>query len=395
MKKITLCLTAIVLTLSANSQRILDETVSFYDIIKPKESLDSSIENYNVVVNIPYTMTAEDARTQSLADFEAEKANYQNVVEKSKADFQTKLDNYDIEVAQAKENYETEMKNFKSLTLLERLALTEQGKKPQLKTPARPTYVEPAEPKYQEPNLNDYLIFDKNALSDNISLNGFEKGEGVTFTIDMSKMEFQDNAGQTFYTQPTKLTVSTNNGIVSEKMFGEESKFLTSSSSNTINLTRYEKQNVKKTFDDIQKYINETYGYTPVSKKITISYPKNKKREYDELERAKITSVSAFRKMTKQASRDQRQSAHEALEKAEVIWESELTKINYSDKKAIYNGTIAKSIFFNLLTVQSVLGQKEKAEETISMIQEKLIDLDLNYNEKQRLTKLENSIYKL
>ena len=47
-------------------------------------------------------------------------------------------------------------------TGLERLALTEQGKKPQLKTPARPTYVEPAEPKYQEPNLNDYLIFDKN-----------------------------------------------------------------------------------------------------------------------------------------------------------------------------------------------------------------------------------------
>lgn len=394
MKK-TLLLLAITFCTLSFSQRILDETVSFYDIIKPKESLDSTIKSYDVVVNIPYTMTAEDAKTQSLADFETEKANYQALVAQSKVDHQTKLDNHADEVKQAKENYDAEMKDFKSMTLLERLALTDQGKKPQLRTPAKPVYVEPSEPKYREPNLNDYLIFNKNALADNIKLNGFEKGGDVVFTIDLNKMEFQDNGGQTFFTQPAKLTVSTNNGIIAEKMFGEESKFLTSSSSNTINLNRYEKQNVTKTLATIQKYINETYGYTPVSKKVKISYPKNKKREYDGLEKAKITAVSAFRKMTKQATMDRREIALDDLQKAEDIWLEELNKIDYSDKKAIYNGTIAKSIFFNLLNTQIILGQKDKAEETLGMLQDKLLDLKLNYTEKQNLTNLENSIYKL
>lgn len=394
MKHFLLCL-VIATTFTSSAQRILDESVSFYDIIKPKESLDSSIKTYDVKVNIPYTMTAEDAKAQSLQDFEEEKANYQNLIEKSKAEYQEKLDNHDLEVKQAKDNYDAEMKDFKSLSLLERLALTEQGKKPKLQTPARPTYVEPRESVYREPNLSDYLIFDNEALADNITLNGFEKGDGVIFVIDLQKMEFQDNGGQTFYKQPALLNVIANGETIAEQQFGDESKFLTSSSSNTINLNRYEKENVKKTLNEIQKYINETYGYTPVSKKISISFPKNKKREYDALEKAKITSVSAFRKMTKQASIERRNDAIADLEKAEDIWNSELEKIDYSDKKAIYNGTIAKSIFFNLLKVQSLLGQKNKAEETLSKLQDKLVELDLNYSEKQLLTDLETKIYKL
>ena len=55
----------------------------------------------------------------------------------------------------------------------------------------------------------------------------------------------------------------------------------------------------------------------------------------------------------------------------------------------------AKSIFFNLLEIQALLGQKEKAEETLSKFQDKRIDLNLNYNEEKRITELENKIYKL
>lgn len=390
-----LFLLAITLTSHVFAQRIQEEKITYFDIIKPKEQLDASIKNYSVVVNIPYTMTAEDAKAQSLADFETEKANYQNLLEQSKKDYQDKLDNYDAEVEQAKENYDAEMKDFKELSLLERLALTDQGKKPKLKTPSRPQYVEPAEPKYREPNLADYLIFDRDALGDNITLNGFEKGEGVMFIIDMQKMEFQENAGQTFFKQPAKLTVLSNGLSIGEKAFGEESKFLTSSSTNTINLNRYEKENVLKTLKTIESYMNSTYGYTPTKKTITIRYPKNRKREYDQLEKAKITAISAFRKMTKNASQDRRAIAIKDLEKAENIWNEALKKVNYSDKKALYNATVAKSIYFNMLSIQTQLGQKEKAEATLTQMQDQLIELNLNYNEENRLEKLETQIYKL
>ncbi len=394
MKKLLL-LVAVTLSTANFAQRIQEEKITYYDIINPKVELDVSIKNYSVVVNIPYTMTTEDVKAQSLADFEEEKANYQNVLEESKKDYQEKLDNYDAEVKQAKENYDAEMKDFKELSLLERLALTDQGKKPKLKTPARPQYVEPSEPVYREPNLADYLIFDKDALGDNINLNGFEKGEGLLFTIDLEKMEFQENAGQTFFKQPAKLTVMVSGQVQEEKMFGEESKFLTSSSTNTINLNRYEKDNVKKTLTDIEAYINDIYGYTPTQKTIVIEFPKNRKREYDQLERAKITAISAFRKMTKTATADRRAIAIRDLEKAEGIWAEELKKVDYSDKKALYNATVAKSIYFNLLNIQTQLGQKEKAEATLAKMQEHMIDLNMSSSEEDRLANLETQIYKL
>lgn len=394
MKKLLLLVT-VTLFSNAFAQRIQEEKISYYDIIKPKEALDASIKGYNVIVNIPYKMTVEDVKAQSLADFEAEKANYQNTVEQSKIEYQEKLDNYDAEVKQAQENYDAEMKHFKELSLLERLAITDQGKKPQLKTPRKPSYVEPSEPIYRKPNLSDYLIFDKDALGDNIKLNGFEKGSELVFTIDMEEMEFQENGGQTFYKQPAKLTVMVNGETIGEKLFGDESKFLTSSSTNTINLNRYEKENVAKTLKTIETYINDTYGYTPIQKTISIEFPKNRKREYDQLEKAKITAVSAFRKMTKTASMDRRAIALRDLEKAETLWQGELNKINYSDKKALYNATVAKAIFFNLLSIQTQLGQKEKAEITLTNMQDKLIDLNLSSSEENRLADLETKIYKL
>lgn len=390
-----LILLVLTISLTTNAQRILDESVSYYNLIQPEQTLDSSIKGYNVVVNTPYTMTVDDVKAQSLEDFEAEKAEYQNVLAQSKVDYQTKLDNYDDEVAQAKENYDIEMKDFKELSLLERLALTDQGKKPKLKTPAKPTYVEPREPVYREPVLSDYLIFDSNALADGITLNGFEKGNDLIFNIDLLKMEFQENAGQTFFTQPSKLTVIAKGETIGEQTFGEESKFLSSTSSNRIDLNRYEKANVKKVLAEIQQYINTTYGYTPIANTIKIEFPKNKKREYDQLEKAKITAISSLRKMTKEASLERRAAALEGIEKAEDIWMAELEKIDYSDEKATYNNTIAKSIFFNLLTIQTQLGEKDKAEETLAKFQDKVIDLDLSSSEETRFTKLEKQIYKL
>ena len=395
MKKFIFFLIAIS-SLSVYSQRILSEKVDFFDINLPQQPLSENVKTYKVIVETPYTLTTEDVEQQSLIDFEEEKTNYAQVVEQSKVDFQQQLKDHDEAVVQAKEKYNIEMKDFKELSLLERLALTDQGKKPQLKTPAKPTYVKPSEPIYRKPNFNDYLIFDNQALSHDIDLHGYNKGgEDVLFLVNFSNMNFQENGGQTFYSQPTQLQVLENGTPIHEKTFNEESKFLTSSSSNTIDLNRYEKKNVMKLISEIETYINDQFGYKPVASTIEIGYPKNKKREFDQLEKAKIIVISAFRKMTESASLEMRERAKGELIKAKDIWKSELTKVNYTDKKALYSKDIGSMIYFNLLKVDILLKDKESAHSTLNEVQNVKIDLDLNYNDENTLTKLVEQVYNM
>lgn len=395
MKKFIFFLIAIS-SLSVYSQRILSEKVDFFDINLPQQPLSENVKTYKVIVETPYTLTTEDVEQQSLIDFEEEKTNYAQVVEQSKVDYQQRLNDHDEAVVQAKEKYNIEMKDFKELSLLERLALTDQGKKPQLNTPAKPTYAKPSEPVYRKPNFNDYLIFDNQALSHDIDLHGYNKGgEDVLFLVNISNMNFQENGGQTFYSQPTQLQVIENGATVHEKTFNEESKFLTSSSSNTIDLNRYEKKNVMKLISEIETYINDQFGYKPVASSIEIGHPKNKKREFDQLEKAKIIAISAFRKMTEGASLEMRERAKGELIKAKAIWKSELTKVNYSDKKALYSKDIGTMIYFNLLKVDILLKDKESAHSTLDEVQNVKIDLDLNYNDENTLTKLEEQVYNM
>jgi hypothetical protein len=59
------------------------------------------------------------------------------------------------------------------------------------------------------------------------------------------------------------------------------------------------------------------------------------------------------------------------------------------------NNEVAKIIFFNLMRVDISLKDKAQAEETLSAMQEKRIDLNLSYDEKAAFTRLEEEIYKL
>jgi len=381
--------------LSGFSQRILSENINFYDVQMPEKTLDETISTYTVIVETPYTLTVEDAKRISLEKFEEEKADYQNLVAESKLEYEDKLKRHEEEVAQAKEVYETEMEDFKSLSMIERLALTDQGKKPTLKLPAKPTYVEPREPEYREPNLDDYLIFDNQVLADKIDLNGFEKGPDLNLIITISKMTFQDNGGQTFYSQPFNIKVFKAADQLYDETFGDEFQFLSSSASNTINLDRYEKQNVNKIIEQINNEINKKYGYTAFPNEIVIEYPKNKDREYDALENSKNKAISAFRKLTENVSQKTRSRAYSELQDVRNTWLSELEKVNYSDKKATYNAKVGKAIFFNLLKVDLILKDKTNAEEILSKIQEKRIDLDFNYNEENEFTELEEKVYQL
>ena len=59
------------------------------------------------------------------------------------------------------------------------------------------------------------------------------------------------------------------------------------------------------------------------------------------------------------------------------------------------NNKVAKIIFFNLMRVDISLKDKSQAEETLSLMQKRRIDLDLNYDEKATFTRLEEQVYKL
>ena len=166
----------IAISVSSFAQRALSEKISYFNVRTPNNPLEESIKNYKAIVETPYTLTVEELNTQSLAEFEVEKANHAQVIKDSEAEFEERLAGHDEEVAKAEARYDKEMKNFKDLSLLERLALTDQGKKPQLKVPAKPRYVEPREPVYIQPNLDDHLIFDNQVLADNVELLGYEKG---------------------------------------------------------------------------------------------------------------------------------------------------------------------------------------------------------------------------
>ena len=378
------------------AQRAISEEVSYFDIRIPNQPLESSVKTYKVIVDTPYTLTVEELEVQSKADFEAEKANYGNILKESEEEYQDRLANHDDEVKKAEARYDKEMADFKDLSLLERLALTDQGKKPQLIVPSKPTYVKPREPQYIQPNLDDHLIFDNQVLADGVELLGYEKGgSDVLFIINISKMVFQDNGGQTFYSQPTTLKVMKGSAVINEKTFDNEFQFLTSSSSNTINLDRHGKNNVNKIMRNISTYINEEFGHIPVASNIMIEYPKNKDREYDALENAKIKALSAYRKLKKDATTETRERAKSELEAVREVWKAELAKIDYNDKKAVMNKDVAKMIFFNLMRVDISLKDKAQAEETLAAMQEKRIDLDLSYDEKNTFTRLEEQVYKM
>ncbi len=396
MKWIFLAIIALASTTTALGQRIMSEQVNYYDVRMPIKSLDDSLLEYSVYVQTPYTLTVEELDAQSLADFEKEKANYATILKESKLEFEELLKNHDAEVIKAEQRYDKEMEDFKSLSLLERLALTEQGKKPELVVPSKPNYIQPREPQYSKPNIEDYLIFDNQVLADGIRLSGFQKGvNGVTFQINISKMEFQDNGGQTYYNQPTNLKVIKDNEMIGERMFDEDFQLLTTTSSNTIDLNRYEKRNVKKIMKNVDDYINKEYGYTPIASSIIIEYPKNKNREYDALENAKIKAISAYRKLQEDSSMDMRARSRAELEDARIIWTEELGKVDYKNKKADMNHEIAKVIFFNLMKVDISLKDRVLAEQTLASMQERRIDLDLSYDDKKVFTILEEQVYQL
>lgn len=376
------------------SQSINTEKIDFENIISPKIPTPEGSRFYAVKVQSPYNVTTESIIAKAKAEHQQALKDYDNTVLESEKAYAKKLKDYDGEVLKAKEKYALENEAFKKMTLIERLAMTDQGKTPKLVIPSKPEYYKPSEPVYKEPNLKDFVIINNDVLAGQINLNGFERGNAVVdININLAAVKFQDNAGQTFANQPTKLVVKVNGVEKTNVTLFEKFEFISSSPTNNINQAAEERNYLNKVMTYLNKYLNEQYGYQAVKDVLAIEYVKNK-GDYDDLEKAHIYVTTNLKKLAATTDNDMKQVALTNMQKGIDIWTQTLAKIEYKNPKAIYNAKIARFIFFNLIKINIALNKKAEAEKYLNSLQENLVDIKLSSDEKTTLAQLEKQIYK-
>ncbi len=311
------------------------------------------------------------------------------------AEYKIKLDQHETDITLAKEKFALESKEFSELSLLERLALTDQGKKPALVLPNRPTYYKPAEPIYKDPNLSDYVIVDNTILSGQIMINGLERGQNIlNILVELDKVNFQDNAGQSFANQPTQIVVTLNGEEEFKIDLFTEFEMISNYPTNNINKNREEKQYLEKVIKQINQLLNERYGFINQRKSLYLEVVKNRKNTYDELEKAHIYVLTNLKKIQKDPNSRMTISAMENMQKGIAIWNNTLTFIDYKDSKADYNAKIAQYVYFNLIKLHVALNRKVEAEKYLNDLQENLVNIKLSYDDEKTLERLEQEIYK-
>ncbi|WP_338409759.1 hypothetical protein [uncultured Flavobacterium sp.] len=375
------------------AQNISSDYIEFESLKAPVYNTEEAMRTYKINVTSPYNLTSEDVINQSKIDFDTELKNYDKKVLDSEKEFLQKLKNHETEVLKANEKFQLESQEFKKLSLLERLSMTDQGKNPKLTSPTKPTYVKPAKPIYQSPNLNDYIIVNNNVLETQIKIDGFTTlGENIKVFLNISEITFQDNAGQTFAKQPTKLKVDIKGVEKVSTAFYEEFKFVSSSPSNNINKPLTEKNFLNEVIATVNKYLNDTFGYQSYKSKVKILSVKNK-GTYDELEKADIYISTNLRKLNPQ-NPEITEIAKKGLQKGIDIWTNTLAKVDYKNKKAVFNAKIGEFLYFNLIRLNLAMNNKKDAEMYLNEMQENMIYMKLSYDDDNDLKNIETQIYK-
>lgn len=378
----------------SKAQSINTEKIDFEATIAPKIPTPEGSRFYAVKVQSPYNITTESIIANAKADHQKALKDYDNTVLESEKAYAKKLKDYDGEVVKAKEKYALENEAFKKLTLIERLSMTDQGKTPKLVIPSKPEYYKPITPVYKEPNLKDFVIVNNDVLAGQINLNGFERGNNmIDININLAAVKFQDNAGQTFANQTTKLIVKQNGVEKTNLTLFEKFEFISSSPTNNINQAAEERTYLNKVMAYLNKYLNEQYGYQSMKEVIAIEYVKNK-GDYDDLEKAHIYVTTNLKKLAATTDNDMKQVALTNMQKGIDIWIQTLAKIEYKNTKAIYNAKIARFLYFNLIKINLALNKKAEAEKYLNSLQENLVDIKLSSDEKSTLAQLEKQIYK-
>ena len=393
MKNILLILSTVFCISVVSGQNISSELIEIKLLKQPKVIIDQNSRQLNVTVTSPYNITAEGVIAKSKLDFEQSLKNYDKDIIDSERQYNDKLRELDRDDIKAKAKFDFEMDEFKRLSIIERMAMTDQGKNPRLVTSNKPQYYKPQLPVYQEPNLNDYNIVDNKVLSSRINIAGFAKeGSFIDVLVDIQAVNFQDTAGQTYANQPTKIIVKVNGIEKQNAIFFKEFKFIASSPSNNINKSLEEKNHLNNVIIFVNQYLNDNYGFQTITRSVKINKVKNK-GSYDDLEKAHIYVTTNLKKL-QPVLPEENTVALQGLKKGTDIWLQTLEKIDFKDSKSGFNAKIAEFIYINFIRLNLALGNKTEAEKFLNQYQENQIYMKLSYDDKNELDTMEKEIYK-
>ena len=404
MKKLSFSIVFLFLFTCTFGQKIQLETVKFTEIRLPATPIGDNLQHYQFTVKSPYPENNNALIEEAKAKYEQEVANYPQVVAESEANHQRALAEYEEQVEMARENFRIESEQYNNLSMVERLALADQ--KPVLRLPSKPVYYKPAEPRYYEPNLTQSITYSPEVLAGYIRLDGYSKGSedaliGTITLYDFEHLESQQNVQEknvynsktkqtevkrtysytTAYKRPTYVLLTFNDQTLYDGVFEGTGEYTNITTAQKPNLFNLEKQSVEDVLKDVNEYINNLYGLTPIEQTIKIGYVKNKDGEYDDLDKAKNAAMSGLKNLTIGEE-------NESLEEAITIWESALTEVDLEDKKARIDAKVYEEILFNLTKVCLAAYYLEKAETYI----ETLRTVKLSGSEKAELERYENEL---
>ncbi|WP_294277160.1 hypothetical protein [uncultured Chryseobacterium sp.] len=373
------------------AQRIDSEQVTFQLLKEPANPVDSQNRNFSVAVNSPYNMTKEDVIKEAKEKFQKQVDNYDQSVQDAKLQHEERLKDYEAEVKKLTEKYKTESEQYNKMKAVEKIAMN--AMPPVLRLPSRPQLNVPQKPVYRDPDLRTALIVDNKVLASQVNIDGFSRGgNAIDISINMERTNFQDNAGKTFASQPTKLVVKQNGVVKIDKTLFSDFEEVASSPTNEINLSDHERTYLQKVMNKINEILADNFGYSKISSTVKLETVKNK-GEYDDLEKASIYVTTNLKKLQARPDYTPNKAALENMDKGVALWKDALKKINYEDKKAAYNAKIAAYLYMNLIRLNLALGKKAEAEKYLNEMQEHLVDMKLSFDQNYELKGLEQKIY--
>jgi hypothetical protein len=382
----------------ANAQNIENIRISFTQTLFPKKTLPANVKNYHVTVTTPYLKDDSSFRKIAEEKYQKDMIDFPNVIMASEKNYTyVTLVEYAKKVAEAKEIYKLESDQFNKMSTLERLALID--KKPVLRIPEKPYYNAPQPPRVESINIGDVIIYNPETLAKSyIKLNGFGDGtDGIQIKIDFKGFEYVEPVAtlinvenynpqtkEKFYTKqtqfvtkyrhPTMLQVSINGKNLSSGIFQGTSEFQTKATSSKPTRIYIERQEVETIMSSINNYLNDQYGYTKLNRYAVLYSVKNKKGEYDDLEKARDFAVSGYKNYT-----EHQEDAVKDIANAIAIWEKTITEVNYDDNKARIDEKVGTAVLKNLIFATIMTNEFSKANKYLTDF--KL--LRLSYDDKQ------------
>ncbi len=397
MKK-QLYILAILIMASANGQSVQSVNLYFKQTLFPKKKLPAGVKNYNCTITTPYLKDDSSFRQIAEEKYQQDLKEYPNKVKEAERQFNLMtLPDYDKKVAEAKEKYKTDTDAYNKMTLVERLALIDQ--KPTLQLPPKPQFYPPAQPSMGSINTGDVIIYNPETLAKNyIKLSGFGDGDdGLQISIDFKGFQYQDPVAtvvnvenfnpatkEKFYTKqtqyvtkyrhPATLKVRAEGKDLISGVFAQTGDWQVKTTSSKPERIYIEREEVTSILRQMNDFLNDQYGYPTIGRNIALFYVKNKKGEYDDVEKATEFATSGYKNFT-----EHQEDAAKDLRSAIDMWEKIMTEVNYDDSKARIDEKVGMAMMKNLIVATIVTGEFQKAEKYLADFKSRR----LNYDDKQ------------